>query len=189
VRHAMLRPAVWVLAIPIGMLFASGSAGADAPVRSGSVAAAHARVAPPVHTHITWKGYRGVRPGETLAHAAAKLDGTVTAMCGFHSVAYRGPVGMDNSIRTRSRRVERMDASRRVIIGPQGIRVGMSARRVRHAMGSRIRAFTQEGVVLDLLVGPGGVTAWAAIDSHRTFMIGLAPTFTLAKRGALDFEC
>jgi hypothetical protein len=131
-----------------------------------------------------------VRPGETLAHAAATLDGTVKSLCGFHFVAYRGPVGMDNSIRTRSRRVERMDASRRVIIGPRGVRVGMSARRVRHAMGSRMRTFTtQEGDVLDLLVGPGGVTEWAAISSQRTFMIGLAPTFTLAKRGALDFEC
>ncbi|MDX6318290.1 MAG: hypothetical protein QOD35_1690, partial [Nocardioidaceae bacterium] len=185
-RHTMLRPAVCVLALTIGMLGASGPAGADTP----STPASQAWVAPPVHTHITWKGYRGVRPGETMAHAATKLGGTVEAACGFRYVAYRGPVGMDNSIRTRSRRVERMDTSRRVIIGPRGVRVGMSARRVRHALGSRMRAFTtQEGDVLDLLVGPGGVTEWAAIDSQKTFMIGLAPTFTLAKRGALDFEC
>jgi hypothetical protein len=182
----MLRPAVCVLAITIGMLGASASAGAETP----SALASQARVAPPVHTHITWKGYRGVRPGETLAHAAAKLDGTVGAACGFRYVAYHGPVGLDNGARPRSHRVERMDAFRRVIIGPRGVRVGMSPRRVRLAMGSQMRTFTtQEGVVLDLLVGPGGVTEWAAIDSQKTFMIGLAPTFTLAKRDAQDFEC
>jgi hypothetical protein len=186
----MLRPAVWLLAIPIGMLFAAGSAGADSAVRTASVAAPHARVAPPVHTHITWKGYRGVRPGETLAHAAAKLDGTVKAACGFHYVAYRGPVGMDNGVRSRSRRVEEMVTHRRVMIGPRGVRVGMSPRRVRVAMGSQMRSFiTEQGVRVDLLAGPGGVTEWASIGGRRAFALGLAPTFQLAKRDAQIEGC
>jgi hypothetical protein len=190
VTPTMLRPAVWVLAVPIGMLFASASAGADAPVPAASVAAPHARVAPPVHTHITWKGYRGVRPGETLAHAAAKLDGTVKSLCGYHFVAYRGPVGMDNGVRPRSRRVEEMVTYRRVMVGPRGVRVGMSARRVRHVMGSQMRTFTpQKGYRVDLLVGPGRVTEWAAIYQRRTYAIGVAPTFTLAKRSAQGGEC
>jgi hypothetical protein len=186
----MLRPAVWVLAIPIGMLFASGSAGADARVPAGSVAAPHARVAPPVHTHITWKGYRGVRPGETLAHAAAKLDGTVKPDCVFRYVAYGGPVRMDNGVRSRSRRVEQMVTHRRVIIGPRGVRVGMSARRVREAMGSQMQSFiTQQDVRVDLLAGPGGVTEWASLGAGRAFALGLAPTFTLAKRDAQIEGC
>jgi hypothetical protein len=186
----MLRPAVWVLAIPIGMLFASGSAGADARVPAGSVAAPHVRVALPVHTHITWKGYRGVRPGETLAHAAAKLDGTVKPDCVFRYVAYGGPVRMDNGVRSRSRRVEQMVTHRRVIIGPRGVRVGMSARRVREAMGSQMQSFiTQQDVRVDLLAGPGGVTEWASLGAGRAFALGLAPTFTLAKRDAQIEGC
>jgi hypothetical protein len=107
----MLRPAVCVLAITIGMLGASASAGVETP----SALASQARVAPPVHTHITGKGYRGVRPGETLAHAAAKLDGTVEPDCVFRYVDYDGPVRMDNGVRSRSRRVEEMVTHRRVI--------------------------------------------------------------------------
>ncbi|MDX6367313.1 MAG: hypothetical protein QOK30_2389 [Nocardioidaceae bacterium] len=186
----MLRPAAWVLAISIGMLFASGSAGADATFRPASVAAPHTRLAPPVHTHITWKGYRGVRPGETLAHAAARLDGTVQPDCVFRYVAYGGPVRLDNGVRSRSRRVEEMITHRRVMIGPRGVRVGMSPRRVRHAMGSQMRTFiTQQDVRVDLLAGPGGVTEWASLGAGRAFALGLAPTFQLAKRDAQIEGC
>jgi hypothetical protein len=186
VRHTRLRPAVCVVAITIGMLGAAGSAGAEPP----SALASLARVAPPVHTHITWKGYRGVRPGETLAHAAAKLDGTVEPDCVFRYVDYDGPVRMDNGVRSRSRRVEEMVTYRRVMIGPRGVRVGMSPRRVRVAMGSQMRSFiTEQHVRVDLLAGPGGVTEWASLGGGRAFALGLAPTFQLAKRDAQIEGC
>jgi hypothetical protein len=184
-----LRPSVWLLAIAVGVVLAP--AGADASVGGASLATfPAARSVVPLHTHITWKGYRGVRAGETLAHAAAQLHGAVKVDCVFRYVSYGGPVRMDNGVRSHSRRVEEMVAWRRIITGPRGVHVGMSSRRVRNAMGSQMRRFTtQEGGQIDLLVGPRGVTEWAAIYQQRAYSIGLSPTFTLAKRNAQIQGC
>jgi hypothetical protein len=186
-----LRAPLIMMAIT-AIVTAVGSAGASAAVAT-SLPGREKAASPTVvilHPHMSWRGFRGVRPGETLAHAARALNGTVKVSCTFHYVAYRGPVAMDNGVRFHSRRVEEMYAKRRSVTGPRGVHIGMPARGVRRAMGPRRRSIvSSQGVLIYLLVGRNGVTEWAGIYGGRAFSVGLAPTFRLAKRDAQIEGC
>jgi hypothetical protein len=179
--HIPRRHLLSLSALGIAMLLSTGSLGAQAAPLGGVADGGSAGPARMGLFHMTWQGFRGVRPGESLAAAARTLHGSVQVSCVFHYVAYQGPVYMDNGMKFRIRRVEEMLAKRRDVIGPRGIHIGMTARHVRQAMGPTRRHFTtaQGGHVL-LLVGPGGVTEWAGLGGGKAYSLGLAPTFRTA---------
>jgi hypothetical protein len=52
-------------------------------------------------------------------------------------------------------------------------------------MGPRMRTHhAVEGGTVYLLVGPRGVTEWAAFAENRAYSVGISPRFNLAKRNA-----
>jgi hypothetical protein len=137
--------------------------------------------------HLTWNGYRGVHPGESLSSAAGHLGVALGEGCGAHRVTSGRVViddrasdgdGTASSITTTSRRVK----------GPAGVHVGMSDAAVRKALGRRARSKVVAGHRVRLLRGPHHRVLWtvASGTSRRAKVttLGLSPSARLAKRAA-----
>ena len=142
--------------------------------------------------HLTWRGYRGVSPGERLAKAARHLDGHVRSSCIFRYIHYSGPIYMDDAAMGNGR-VNQMLGTDQNTLGPKGIHPGMTAGQVKRALGPDRKTGTNFGIRYWLLAGPGGVTEWTSLGSSgpgaTTWVVGLSPSIHIARKAVSIEGC
>ena len=163
---ARMRSRVWLAAIlSVGLVSVPGTA-----LASGS--------------DLTWKGYRGVHPGEALARAAGHLGVQVVTSCGAHAVT-AGPVLVDDRASGGDGTASSITTGSRRVRGPSGLHVGMRNKAVKRAVGSRGRTKVVGGQRAYLLKGPHHRVLWTLSTgrskSARVTEIGLSPTMRTAR--------
>lgn len=121
---------------------------------------------------LSWAGAGPVRLGQPLAPGSVAPG--ITVEC--------GPGTKVSDIHTSARGAR----------GPDGVRVGMTDRALRAALGRGSVAFKSRGRPGRLRVGPGGHTVWAldtSTRSHAVVQIGVAIAKRIALRAAQSKSC
>lgn len=133
---------------------------------------------------LTWKGYRGVRPGQSLSSAGSTLGSPVVARCGAHAVVTNNVVIHDRASGGNGRATA-ITTTRRTLRGPDDVHVGMTNRATARALG-HARTFVVSDHLAYLLVGPSHRALWTVSGGKspgdRVTMLGLSPTKRLADR-------
>jgi hypothetical protein len=149
-----------------------------------------------------WTGVLGVRPGVSLTSAAQLVGGSVRTTCGssqplrFVAWGRRYAVAFSDNRERPYGRVNSIYVLDRRLTGPHRVKIAMSERALRAALGPRaVRLGRGAQPRVDLrtsptyfLVGPGGVALFVATDTEPrkkepvVYAWGLAPSLGQAKK-------